>query len=85
MPNRMPIAVLLVVAALPFPALRATPVNMDVLLNNSPFSGPAAAPAAANTKTDSLLEFRGVLVDRGETFFSLYETASHFSLWVGLS
>lgn len=62
----------------------AGPVNLDGLVSNSPFSGPAAAPVVVGN-TDSALELRGVLVDRGETFFSLYDSSSRSSRWVGLN
>lgn len=57
--------------------------NLDSLLQNSPFGGPAAV--AGGARTDAPLEFRGVLVEGGEKFFSIYEAASHSSLWVGVN
>ncbi len=75
---------LVVMTTRQLPALGAGPINLDVLLSNSPFSG-SAAPATGNTKADPTLEFRGMFVDRGETFFSLYDVSARSSLWVGLN
>ena len=61
---------------------QAAPADLDGLAKNSPFSG-APATATGNS-ADTPLEFRGVLVDRGETFFSLFEVSTRQSLWVGL-
>ncbi len=72
------------VAALQFPVLRAAAVDLDGLLSNPPFAA-HAAPAATGAAAESTLEFRGVLVDRGESFFSLREVSSRLSLWVGLN
>ena len=64
-----------------FPGLvRAAPATLDNLLQNSPFGGSAAL--AGGARPDTPLEFRGVLVEGGETFFSIYEASSHSSLWV---
>jgi hypothetical protein len=62
----------------------ATPAtdSLSGLLQNSPFGTPAtttATPEAAKA-----LEFRGVFVDRGEAFFSLYDSSTRVSRWVGL-
>ncbi len=75
---------LVTTAALPPPTVGAAPINLDVLVSNSPFSGPAA-PATVNAKTDPVLEFRGMFVDRGEAFFSLYDVSARSALWVGLN
>lgn len=61
----------------------SAPANLGDLVRNSPFSGPTAA--TAGSVADASLEFRGVLVDGGEFFFSLYDPATRFSLWVGLN
>jgi len=53
------------------------------LLQNSPFG--AAEPAPVLTTAPSTLEFRGVFADRGEYFFSMYETTTHYKEWVGLN
>src|SRR5882757_7073184 len=58
------------------------PSNLDSLVKNSPFG---AAPAAPGVVGDTALELRGVLRDQGEYFFSLYDPATHSSLWVGLN
>lgn len=75
---------LVVMATRQLPARGAGPINLDVLLSNSPFSGPAV-PATVNTKADPTLEFRGMFVDRGETFFSLYDVSARSGLWVGVN
>ena len=77
------IAALLSVPLLHPAAGLAAPANLESLLQNSPFGNPAGA--AAGVRPDATLEFRSVLLDRGEPFFSLYEASSHSSLWVGLN
>lgn len=69
--------------AMPVLLLAGSP-PLDELVKNSPF-GNAPAPGAAGAQSDAQLEFRGVLVDGGETFFSLYDTSTRSSLWVGLN
>ncbi len=59
------------------------PTNLDSLVKNSPFS--ATTAAAPGVAADTPLEFRGMLVDQGEYFFSLRDPATGFSLWVGLN
>ena len=77
------LAASLLATAWPGGRLAAAPATLDSLLHNSPFGG-GQALAAAN-RADSPLEFRGVLVEGGEQFFSLYEVSTHSSLWVGLN
>jgi hypothetical protein len=62
---------------------RAAPVPLDSLLRNSPFTPPAAAQNGPAVET--ALEFRGVLVDRGEHFFSIYDPSARSGMWVGLN
>lgn len=69
-------------AAEPAAAEPAKPA-LESLVKNSPF-GSAAAPAVAGAESGQL-EFRGVMVDKGETFFSLFEPSTRQSLWVGLN
>jgi len=64
------------------PPAWATPAQLDSLVSNSPFNPVASTTAGPGAET--ALEFRGVLVDRGETFFSLYDPSSRTSMWVGL-
>lgn len=73
---------MLMLPTIPLTVARAAPADLDGLARNSPFSGPPAA--AAGNSANSPLEFRGVLVDHGETFFSLFEVSTHQALWVGL-
>ena len=56
---------------------------LDTLVKNSPF-GNTPSPNAAAGNADTALEFRGVFVDAGEPFFSLYDVAGRRALWVGL-
>jgi hypothetical protein len=56
---------------------------LDSLVKNSPF-GSAASPVIAGAESGQL-EFRGVIVDKGETFFSLFEPSTRQSQWVGLN
>jgi len=55
--------------------------SLDSLVKNSPF-GTAAAGAPGGEAAQ--LEFRGVMVDHGEHFFSFYDAASRTSQWVGI-
>jgi hypothetical protein len=55
----------------------------DSLLANSPFGQRPAGPDAGASNTP--LEWRGVFVDHGETFFSLYDPSSRAARWVGLN
>lgn len=79
MNGRVALALVLV---LPLEAAETAAPSLDGLVKNSPFSPAAAGTTSATAET--MLEFRGVLVDRGETFFSLYDPASRASMWVGL-
>jgi hypothetical protein len=74
-------ALLGVMAAAGWAVTYSTPASLDGLVKNSPFSGPAATAGVAS---DAPLELRGVLVDAGEYFFSLYDPSSRTSMWVGL-
>lgn len=82
MKGRLAIVVLLL--SLGTICFSAPSANLDSLASNSPFSGRSAPLAAASTP-DSSLEFRSIMVDRGETFFSFYDAATRSSLWVGLN
>lgn len=56
---------------------------LDNLTSNSPFA-PMAGVAIGSS--DALpLEFRGMFVDAGETFFSIFDPATRTSLWVELN
>lgn len=64
--------------------LAAAPVaasDLQRLVDNSPFAPVGASGSAA---TGAPLEFRGVFMDQGEYFFSIYNPATKFSTWVGL-
>lgn len=60
----------------------ANPPNLNELLQNSPF-GRTSAGAASKSSTP--LEFRGVMVDNGVYYFSIYEAAFTRSVWVQLN
>jgi hypothetical protein len=83
--NAMKCAVSLLVVlagAAGLPGIAAEPAansSLDSLINSSPFGQVANAPAAVQANP---LELRGVFVDKGETYFSLYEVSSRISRWV---
>ena len=56
--------------------------DYNSLLQRSPFSVATPGQQAA---ADAPLEFRSVLVDRGEFFFSIYQPSAHAGLWVSLN
>jgi len=58
--------------------------DLQSLLDRSPFA-PATAIRGDGTEVGSGLELRGVFVDGGETFFSIFEPAKRTALWVGLN
>lgn len=60
----------------------ANPPNLNELLQNSPFGRASAAPTA---KSSTPLEFRGVMVEDGVYYFSIYEAADSRSTWVQLN
>lgn len=57
--------------------------SLETLVSNSPFGNVTATASASGA--GRTLEFRGVLVDTGETFINLYETSTARSMWVGLN
>ena len=81
--RRLSIVVPLLTVFLQPGVARAAPAKLDSLLQNSPFQGSTSAQTGPRAETP--LEFRGMFVDRGEQFFSLYETSSRSSQWVGLN
>ncbi|MEY4034369.1 MAG: hypothetical protein RL492_1563 [Verrucomicrobiota bacterium] len=60
------------------PAL-AGAVDLDALVKNSPFGEGKGATIA---EKPSNLEFRGMYVDHGVTYFSIYNTTTKLSAWV---
>lgn len=76
-------AILLGLGAVAASAADATKPSLDSLVKNSPF-GSATSAAAPGMESGSL-EFRGMIVDNGETFFSFFETANRQSQWVKLN
>ena len=57
--------------------------RLQELLDRSPF-GSRETAAETNPAAEQPLEFRGVLEERGKQIFSIYQTASHRSMWVDL-
>lgn len=60
-------------------AVVASAQDLNGLLQRSPFGTTASGQAAT---AEGPLEFRSVLVDQGEYFFSIYQPSTHTSLWV---
>ena len=56
--------------------------DYNSLLQRSPFS--VATPGQQAT-ADAPLEFRSLLFDHGEYFFSIYQPSTHAGLWVSLN
>jgi hypothetical protein len=82
MPHRSPVLGVIAVSGLLVLAATARAQALDTLVKNSPFGSATAAGTPASP--GGALEFRGMFVDGGETFFSLYDAATRTSLWVGL-
>ncbi|PHX58447.1 MAG: hypothetical protein CK522_04115 [Opitutia bacterium] len=70
---------LLLVAGLATLPAFAGAVDLDALVKRSPFG---EAKSATVTEKPSNLEFRGMYVDHGITFFSIYNTTTKLSSWV---
>ncbi len=56
-------------------------VDLDALAQNSPFGGGTSTGTTASVDTAGL-ELRGMYVDGGKTFFSIYNAATKQSAWV---
>jgi len=69
---------LLAAGLLALPAL-AGAVDLDALVKNSPFGEGKGTTVA---ERPSNLEFRGMYVDHGVTYFSIYNTTTKLSAWV---
>jgi len=70
---------LLIVAGLAASPTLVGAVDLDSLVKNSPFGEGKGTPLA---EKPSNLEFRGMYVDRGVTYFSIYNTTTKLSAWV---
>ena len=70
---------LLLVAGLATLPAFAGAVDLDALVKHSPFGEPKSVTVA---ERPSNLEFRGMYVDRGVTYFSIYNTTTKLSAWV---
>lgn len=60
----------------------ASAQDLSGLLQRSPFGSTATGQAAT---AEGPLEFRSVLVDQGEMFFSIYQPSAQTGLWVALN
>ncbi len=70
---------LLLVAGLATLPAFAGAVDLDALVKHSPFG---EGKSATVTEKPSNLEFRGMYVDHGVTYFSIYNTTTKLSSWV---
>ena len=70
---------LLLVAGLAALPAFAGAVDLDALVKRSPFG---EGKSATVTEKPSNLEFRGMYVDHGITYFSIYNTTTKLSSWV---
>ncbi len=70
---------LLLVAGLATLPAFAGAVDLDALVKHSPFGEPKSVTVA---ERPSNLEFRGMYVDHGVTYFSIYNTTTKLSSWV---
>ncbi len=70
---------LLLVAGLATLPAFAGAVDLDALVKHSPFG---EGKSATVTEKPSNLEFRGMYVDHGITYFSIYNTTTKLSSWV---
>ncbi len=70
---------LLIVAGLAVTPALAGAVDLDGLVKNSPFGEGKGTTLA---EKPSNLEFRGMYVDQGVTYFSIYNTTTKLSAWV---
>ncbi|MBI3878051.1 MAG: hypothetical protein HY300_19170 [Verrucomicrobia bacterium] len=64
-------------------AVAASAQDLNALLQRSPFGSANASGQTA--AAEGPLEFRSVLFDQGEYFFSVYQPSTKTSLWVGLN
>ncbi|GEM_PF-298330 len=81
---RSPVLLLLAIGSLVSPAVGIAASQLDSLLSNSPFG---AAPKSGQPieAGNQLLELRSIWEDKGQPLFSIYDTATKRSRWVGLN
>lgn len=82
-PNYLPVlsrtfALLPLMLGLP---LAAEPVDFQPLLGRSPFGQPPAAPVQAPVETPNL-EFRGIVVEGGARYYSVFNASTQRGEWV---
>lgn len=72
-------------AATQEPAEPAKPAVLDLeaLAKNSPFGAGPASPAAAKPAPTSTLELRGMYQEGEVTYYSIYDTTTKQSRWIG--
>jgi hypothetical protein len=78
-PTHSTLRQLLIVAGLAVVPAFAAAADLDNLVKNSPFGEGKGTPLA---EKPSNLEFRGMYVDHGVTYFSIYNTTTKLSAWV---
>jgi len=84
MSRRLLCTIVLLGAGAPFArSADVAPGQFDSLVKNSPF-GQGVPGGGIQTGQASPLEFRSVFTEKGEYYFSVYETATRSSRWVGL-
>lgn len=57
-------------------------IDFDSLVKNSPFGGSASTAAPTISIDSAGLELRGMYVDQGKTYFSIYNATTKQSTWV---
>lgn len=62
----------------------ASPDPLEALVRDSPFLPASGAGAGAPATAVGPLEFRSVVFEQGQYFFSIYDQGTHQSRWVGL-
>jgi len=64
-------------------AVPVYPAGFESLLRSSPFGQPATGSAGGPTAQP--LEFRGVMLEGGKEYFSIHETKTRNSMWLGFN
>jgi len=59
------------------------PEGFESLLRSSPFGQPAVDTAGGSAVQP--LEFRGVMIEGGKQYFSIHETKTRKSMWIGVN
>lgn len=67
----------------PAETAKAPAVDLDALGKNSPFGAAPASATAAKPAATSTLELRGMYQEGETTYYSIYDTATKQSRWIG--